>query len=84
MPSAAAERLGPYEIITPIGASGMGEVYKARDTRLDRIVAISSKTSRRPDLSKEDRAIVALNHPCICQIHDVGPIRFWSMWTARR
>jgi Tol biopolymer transport system component/predicted Ser/Thr protein kinase len=67
-------KLGPYEILAPIGAGGMGEVWKARDTRLDRIVAIkisSEKFSER--FEREARAIAALNHPNICQIYDVGP-----------
>ena len=66
-------RLGPYEIVAPIGAGGMGEVFKARDTRLDRIVAIKisqAKFSER--FEREARAVAALNHPNICQIHDAG------------
>src|SRR6266852_3729526 len=67
-------RLGPYEILSPIGAGGMGKVYKARDTRLDRIVAIkvsNEKFSER--FEREARAVAALNHPHICTLHDVGP-----------
>jgi serine/threonine protein kinase len=74
MPLSAGDKLGPYEILSPIGAGGMGEVYKARDTSLDRIVAIktsSKKLSERFD--REARVIAALNHPNICQIYDVGP-----------
>ncbi|HET9321293.1 MAG TPA: protein kinase, partial [Bryobacteraceae bacterium] len=74
MPLPAATRLGPYEILTPIGAGGMGEVYKARDTRLDRIVAIkisNEKFSER--FEREARAVAALNHSHICTLHDVGP-----------
>src|SRR5262245_46483547 len=64
-------RLGPYELLAPIGAGGMGEVWKARDTRLDRVVAI--KFSRLPErFEQEARAIAALNHPNIAQIHDIG------------
>src|ERR1700722_12442609 len=67
-------RLGPYEILAPIGAGGMGEVYEARDTRLDRIVAIKvSRTEFGDRFGLEARAISALNHPNICQLHDVGP-----------
>jgi len=67
-------RLGPYEILAPIGAGGMGEVYKARDTRLDRIVAIKvSKTEFSERFEREARAIATLNHPHICQLYDVGP-----------
>src|SRR5262245_50973618 len=76
---AAGTRLGSYEILTPIGAGGMGEVYRARDTRLDRVVAIkvlSSHLADAPDLQerfdREARAVAALNHPHICTLHDVG------------
>jgi eukaryotic-like serine/threonine-protein kinase len=71
---AAGDRLGPYEILSPIGAGGMGEVYKARDTRLDRIVALKvSKREFSERFEREARAISALNHPHICQLYDVGP-----------
>ena len=67
-------RLGPYEILAPIGAGGMGEVYKARDTRLDRTVAIKvSKEKFSERFEREARSIAALNHPNICTLHDVGP-----------
>ena len=70
----AGTRLGPYEILAPIGAGGMGEVYKGRDTRLDRIVAIKvSKIEFSERFEREAKAIAALNHPHICQIYDVGP-----------
>src|SRR5215470_2377928 len=66
--------LGPYEILEPIGAGGMGEVYKARDTRLDRVVAIKvSKEQFSERFAREARSIAALNHPHICQLYDVGP-----------
>ena len=72
-------RLGPYEILTPLGAGGMGEVYKARDTRLDRTVAIkvlpehlSQKPQLRERFEREARAVSSLNHPNICTLHDVG------------
>ncbi len=71
---AAGTTLGPYELIARIGAGGMGEVWKARDSRLNRIVAI--KRLNVPDAARferEARAIASLNHPNICQIHDVGP-----------
>src|SRR5256714_4049043 len=65
---------GPYEIVNPIGAGGMGEVYKARDTRLNRIVAIKvSKEAFSERFEREARAVAALNHPNICQLYDVGP-----------
>ena len=67
-------RLGPYEIIERIGAGGMGEVHKARDTRLDRIVAIKKSLTPFDDrFEREARAIASLNHPCICSLFDVGP-----------
>src|SRR5260370_20577039 len=74
MPLTAGERLGPYEIVALIGAGGMGEVWKARDTRLDRIVAIKVSQERFSDrFEGEARAVAALNHPHICTLHDVGP-----------
>ncbi len=74
MPLQPGDKLGPYEILAPIGAGGMGEVYKARDTRLDRIVAIKvSKTEFSERFEREARAVAALNHPHICQLYDVGP-----------
>jgi eukaryotic-like serine/threonine-protein kinase len=70
----AGEKLGPFEILAPIGAGGMGEVYKARDTRLDRIVAIKiSQEQFSERFEREARAVAALNHPNICTLHDVGP-----------
>ncbi len=74
MPLSPGTRLGPYEIQTPLGAGGMGEVYKARDTRLDRTVAIKvSKEAFSERFEREARAVAALNHPNICQLYDVGP-----------
>jgi len=71
--------LGPYEILAPIGAGGMGEVYRARDTRLNRIVAIKvlpMHLADRPELrerfDREARTIASLNHPHICTLHDIG------------
>ncbi len=70
---AAGISLGPYVLLAPIGAGGMGEVWKARDTRLDRIVAIKRlKAEHAERFKREARAIGALNHPHICQIYDVG------------
>jgi eukaryotic-like serine/threonine-protein kinase len=67
-------QLGPYVILAPIGAGGMGEVYKARDTRLDRIVAIKVSQEKFSDrFEHEARAVASLNHPHICQLYDVGP-----------
>src|SRR5712691_6194979 len=73
------KRLGPYEILSAIGAGGMGEVYRARDTRLDRIVAIKvlpAHLADKPDLRErfelEARTIASLNHPHICVLHDIG------------
>ena len=72
-------RLGPYEIESAVGAGGMGEVYRARDTRLDRVVAIKILSSDlgatselRERFEREARAVAALNHPHICTLHDVG------------
>jgi len=74
MSLAPGTRLGPYEILAPIGAGGMGEVWKARDTRLDRVVAIKVSQERFSDrFEREARAVAALNHPHICTLHDVGP-----------
>src|SRR5690349_17879815 len=74
MPLSVGDKLGPYEILAPIGAGGMGEVWKARDTRLDRIVAIkTSKTKFSERFEGEARAVAALNHSNICQLYDVGP-----------
>src|SRR5688572_1853076 len=79
MPLTPGARLGAYEIVTALGAGGMGEVYRARDTRLDRTVAIKVVTAAlagdadlRLRFEQEARAIAALNHPHICTIHDVG------------
>ena len=66
-------RLGPYEIQSQIGAGGMGEVYKAADTRLDRIVAIKvSADGFGERFYREAKTIASLNHPHICTLHDVG------------
>jgi serine/threonine protein kinase len=74
MPLSPGDKLGPYEIVAPIGAGGMGEVYRARDPRLDRDVAIKvSAENFSAGFEREARAIAALNHPHICQIHDIGP-----------
>src|SRR5271168_3052145 len=74
MPLSVGTNLGPYEILAPIGAGGMGEVYKARDTRLNRIVAIKvSKDQFSERFEQEARAVAALNHPNICHLYDVGP-----------
>jgi serine/threonine-protein kinase len=70
----AGTRLGPYEILAPIGAGGMGEVWKATDTRLGRTVAIKVLSGPHSDrFEQEARAIAALNHPHICTLYDVGP-----------
>src|SRR5664279_4634053 len=74
MPLSAGERLGPYEILSPLGAGGMGEVYKARDTRLGRMVAVKvSKAAFSERFEREARAVASLNHSNICTLHDVGP-----------
>src|SRR6202795_3871022 len=78
MPLAVGDRLGPYEILTPIGAGGMGEVYKARDTKLDREVAIKvlpSALARDPErlarFEREAKVLASLNHPNIAQIYGI-------------
>ncbi|MBI3668064.1 MAG: serine/threonine protein kinase, partial [Acidobacteria bacterium] len=79
MPLTAGTRLGPYEILAPIGAGGMGEVYRAKDTRLDRTVAIKvlpAHLADNPELrqrfEREARAVSSLNHPHICTLYDIG------------
>src|SRR5512132_614044 len=79
MPISLGSRLGPYEILAPIGAGGMGEVYKARDTRLDRTAAIkvlpaalAADPQFRERFDREAKSISALNHPNICTLYDVG------------
>jgi Tol biopolymer transport system component len=79
MAVALGARLGPYEILSPLGAGGMGEVYKARDTRLDRTVAIkvlpahiAGRADSRERFEREARAVASLNHPRICVLHDIG------------
>src|ERR1700740_690345 len=74
MPLAVGDKLGPYEILARLGAGGMGGVWKARDMRLDRIVAIKiSQGNFDERFEREARSIAALNHPNICQLYDVGP-----------
>src|SRR5712692_5519224 len=79
MPLAPGTRLGPYEIAAPLGSGGMGEVYRARDTRLGRDVAlkilaaeVANDPSRRARFETEARAVAALNHPNIVAVYDVG------------
>ena len=79
MPLAVGTRLGPYEVLAPLGAGGMGEVYRARDTRLDRTVAVkvlpaafAADPTLRARFEREAHAISALSHPHICTLHDVG------------
>src|SRR5437773_2217801 len=74
MSLASGVRFGPYEILASIGAGGMGEVYRARDTRLDRMVAIKVSQDKFSDrFEQEARAVAALNHPNVCRLYDVGP-----------
>src|SRR5713226_8508989 len=79
MPLSSGTQLGPYQIISPLGAGGMGEVYRALDTRLDRTVAIkilpvqvSSDPVRKQRFEREAKTISSLNHPNICVLHDIG------------
>jgi len=78
MPLAPGTKLGPYEITGPLGAGGMGEVYRARDTRLERTVAIkilpaqlSSGPLRKQRFEREAKIISSLNHPHICVLHEL-------------
>ena len=75
----AGTKLGPYEVLAPLGAGGMGEVYRARDSRLGRDVAVkvlpnhmSSDLSQKRRLEREAQSISSLNHPNICQLYDIG------------
>src|SRR2546423_13182185 len=79
MPLAPGTHLGPYEITGPLGSGGMGEVYRARDTRLERTVALkilpaqfSSDPVRKQRFGREAKTISSLNHPHMCVLHDVG------------
>jgi serine/threonine protein kinase len=73
MPLSVGDKLGPYAILAPIGAGGMGEVWKARDTRLNRMVAIKRlRGEHTARFEQEARASAALNHPHICQLYDIG------------
>jgi serine/threonine protein kinase len=79
MSLAAGTRLGPYEILSPLGAGGMGEVYRARDTRLNRTVAIkvlpahfADQPEVRQRFEREAKAVSSLNHPNICALYDIG------------
>ncbi len=74
MPLSSGDRLGPYEVLSPLGAGGMGEVWKARDPRLGRDVAIKTSALQFSDrFEREARAIASLNHPNVCTLYDVGP-----------
>src|SRR5271169_3205673 len=74
MPLSVGDKLGPYEILGPIGAGGMGEVYRARDPRLNRDVAVKVSAAEFSErFEREAKAIAALNHSNICQVYDVGP-----------
>src|SRR5262252_747427 len=79
MPLPTGTKLGPYKILSQAGAGGMGEVYKAEDTRLNRIVAIkvlpehfSRDSEMKQRFEREAQTIAGLNHPHICTLHDVG------------
>jgi len=74
MPLSFGDKLGPYEILAPIGAGGMGQVYRAHDSRLNRDVAIKVAGAQFSErFEREAKAIAALNHSNICQVYDVGP-----------
>ena len=79
MTISSGSRLGPYEVLSPLGAGGMGEVYKARDTRLERTVAVkvlprhlSESSEVRQRFEREAKTISSLSHPHICALYDVG------------
>src|SRR5262245_3491048 len=79
MALSVGSRLGPYEILSPLGAGGMGEVYRAKDTRLERMVAVkvlpphlSASAEVRQRFEREAKTISQLTHPHICALHDVG------------
>ena len=79
MPLAAGTRLGPYEILAPLGAGGMGEVYRARDSKLDRDVAVkvlpaqlANDSAALARFEREAKAVAALSHPNILAVHDFG------------
>ena len=79
MPLVPGTKLGPYEIVSPLGAGGMGEVYRAKDTRLERAVAIKilpeqlcKDPIRKQRFEREAKTISSLNHPNICTLHDIG------------
>src|SRR5437762_1298439 len=79
MALSSGTKLGPYEIVAPLGTGGMGEVYRARDTRLERTVAIkilpaqfSTDPVRKQRFEREAKTISSLNHPNICTLHDIG------------
>ncbi|HSD72506.1 MAG TPA: protein kinase, partial [Thermoanaerobaculia bacterium] len=79
MTLSAGTRLGPYELVAPVGAGGMGEVYRARDTRLERTVAVkvlpahlSASAESRQRFEREAKTISQLSHPHICALYDVG------------
>src|SRR5277367_86811 len=74
MPLSIGDKLGPYEILSSIGAGGMGQVYRAHDSRLNRDVAIKVSAAQFSErFEREAKAIAALNHSNICQVYDVGP-----------
>src|SRR5271165_5478305 len=81
MPLSPGDKLGRYLLVSPIGEGGMGEVWKARDTQLDRDVALKvSKDAFTARFEREARAIAAFNHPNICQMYDVGPNYIVMEW----
>ena len=95
MPLGPGSRLGPYEILSRAGAGGMGEVFRANDTRLDRTVAIKvlppdlrTDPAARQRMEREARVVAALQHPSICILVDIGyrdgtDFMVWSSWKAR-
>jgi serine/threonine protein kinase len=89
MTLAPGDKLGPYEILAPLGTGGMGEVYRASDIRLERVVAIkvlpeqfSSDPARKQRLEREAKTISTLNHPHICVLYDVMTSGIRTEWTT--
>ena len=87
MPIATGTKLGPYEILGAVGAGGMGEVYRARDTRLERTVAVKvlpESLKNNPDLQqrleREAKTISSLSHPNICTLYDIGQQEGVTSW----
>ena len=81
MPLAAGDRLGPYELVSAAGTWSMGEIWKARDTRMERAVALKISQTQFPEPFVSNlRSVSELNHPHICKLYDIGPHYLASEW----